>query len=172
MLRRLKNVLLAPLRGVDRYVLVHYAVESMMLDAVATSSARPESGGILLGSVRGPHLEIVDYTKPGRNDERSMTSFARQDLSHQIAADRALKKSEHDVGFIGEWHTHPSGAPVPSMIDRASWSRLAEQSGHPMCFFLASPQGWRVFQVAPRKSSATPSELAECERGVLGVVFR
>lgn len=66
MLRRLKTALLAPLRKADRYVLVHYAVVAMIEKAVATCEGRPEAGGILLGSVRGPHLEIRTFTRGPR----------------------------------------------------------------------------------------------------------
>jgi integrative and conjugative element protein (TIGR02256 family) len=172
MLRRLKTVLLAPLRTSDRYVLVHYPVVTMIQEAAATCEGRPESGGILLGSVRGPHLEITGFTQPARADVRTMVSFIRQDRSHQAASDQAWKHSDREIGFIGKWHTHPSGPPVPSMIDRASWARLAEQSGYPMCFLLASPHGWRAFHVTRRRGGAANSALAECERGALGIVLR
>lgn len=172
MLRRLKNALLAPLRPVDRYVLVHYPVVAMMREAVATCEGQPESGGILLGSVRGPHLEITGFTTPARADERTMVSFVRQDRSHQAAADQALNKSDHEIGFIGEWHTHPSGSPIPSIIDQSSWAELAGRCSYPMCFLLASPQGWRGFHVASQKPGTSYAELVEHERGVLGVVFR
>jgi integrative and conjugative element protein (TIGR02256 family) len=170
MLRRLKTALLAPLRTADRYVLLHYSVVAMMQEAVATCQDRPESGGILLGSVRGPHLEITAFTVPAATDERTMISFVRQDRTHQVAADRAWKLSKGEVGFMGEWHTHPSGPPAPSMIDRGSWARLAAQSEHPMCFLLASPQGWRGFHVTRRTGGA--AVLSECERGALGIVLR
>jgi integrative and conjugative element protein (TIGR02256 family) len=170
MLRRLKTALLAPLRTANRYVLVHYPVVAMMQEAVAICQNQPESGGILLGSVRGPHLEITGFTIPAATDERTLISFVRQDRAHQEAADRAWVHSKGEIGFMGEWHTHPSGPPLPSMIDRGSWARLAAQSEHPMCFLLASPQGWRGFHVTRRTGGA--AALAECERGTLGVVLR
>jgi integrative and conjugative element protein (TIGR02256 family) len=170
MLRRLKTVLLAPLRTADLYVLVHYPVVTMMQEAVSNCEERPESGGILLGSVRGPHLEITGFTRPAAADERTLVSFVRQDRAHQAAADQAWKQSDREIGFMGEWHTHPSGPPQPSIIDRGSWARLAAQSEHAMCFLLASPQGWRGFRVTRRTGGA--SVLTECERGALGVVLR
>jgi integrative and conjugative element protein (TIGR02256 family) len=172
MLCRLKTALLAPPRTNDRYVLVHYPVVAMMQQAVATCEGRPELGGILLGSVRGPHLEITAFTPSAPADERTMTCFVRQDHAHQVAADDAWNRSAHEIGFMGEWHTHPSGSPVPSGIDRASWSRLAAHTGHPMCFLLASPQGWCGFHVSRRRGGAANAALAEYEWGTLGVVLR
>lgn len=172
MLRRLKTALLAPLRTADRYVLVHYPVVAMMQQAVATCEGRPESGGILLGSVRGPHLEITAFTPSAPADERTMTRFVRRDHAHQAAADDAWKRSAQEIGFMGEWHTHPSGPPVPSGIDHASWAKLAAHTGYPLCFLLASPQGWRGFHVSRRRGGAANTALSEHERGALGVVLR
>ena len=95
-----------------------------------------------------------------------MTRFVRQDHAHQAAADDAWRRSEREIGFMGEWHTHPWGQPEPSWIDRANWATLAAHSGHPMCFLLASPQ------VTRQKRCAANAALAECERGALGVVLR
>lgn len=139
MLWRLKTALLASLRNANRYVLVHYPVVTMMQEAVATCPNQSDSGGILLGSVRGRHLEITGLTMPEATDERTVMSFVRQDHAHQAAADFGWRHSMGDVGFMGEWHTHPSGPQVPSMIDRGSWALLAAQSEHPMCFPWRAP---------------------------------
>lgn len=170
MLRRLKHVLLAP--KLDRFVLVHYAVVHKMEEAVATCRGQPESGGILLGSIRGPHLEITGFTNPGSADQRSMSYFIRQDRSHQVAVNHALEISSNRVSFIGEWHTHPFGQPIPSMADKSSWAGLVTKSNHAMCFLLASPQGWRGFWFSRRRVGYSLSELVEYERGDLGIVFR
>ncbi|WP_398471493.1 Mov34/MPN/PAD-1 family protein [Tardiphaga sp.] len=172
MLRRLKAALLARPHTADRYVLVHYPVVAMMQKAVATCEGKPESGGILLGSIRGPHLEITALTVPAPADVRTMTRFVRQDRVHQAAADNSWKRSAQEIGFMGEWHTHPSGPPVPSTIDRASWAKLTAHMGHPMCFLLASPQGWRGFYVPLRDDGSPDVALAEYERGALGIVLR
>ncbi|WP_410052160.1 Mov34/MPN/PAD-1 family protein [Bradyrhizobium sp. SZCCHNRI3042] len=143
-----------------------------MEQAVAACEGRPESGGILLGSVRGPHLEITAFTRPAATDEGTMTHFVRRDPAHQAAADDAWKRSAQEVGFMGEWHTHPSGPPMPSGIDRMSWANLTTHMGHPMCFLLASPQGWRGFHVSYQGGLSANTALAEHERGALGVVLR
>lgn len=172
MLGRLRNVLPARRRAADRYVLVHYPVVAMMQRAVATCEGCAESGGILLGSVRGPHLEITAFTSPAPADERTMSRFVRQDRAHQVAANDAWMRSAHQVGFIGEWHTHPFGGPAPSRIDRASWARLVAYTGHPMCFLLAAPEGWRGFRVSSSIFDLANPALVEHERGDLGVVLR
>jgi integrative and conjugative element protein (TIGR02256 family) len=172
MLRRLKDVLRVGRLKDSRYVLVHYKVVQMIISAVHTCQNQPESGGILLGSLRGPHLEITDFTRPAGGDWRSMTSFVRQDPSHQRAASAAWGQSGRTVGFLGEWHTHPSGPPIPSSVDRASWADMTRKSQYPMFFLLASPGGWRGFLTTRTRASVLHTEMVEHERGMFGLVLR
>jgi integrative and conjugative element protein (TIGR02256 family) len=144
----------------------------MIEEACRQCANAPESGGILLGAIRGPHLEIVDFTQPGSDDVRSMLQFVRQDERHQTAADNAWKGSRHTVTFAGEWHTHPLGDPIPSSVDRRSWSGLAGHTKHSMLFLLATPGQWKAFLVTRRRFLTTQKELSACERGQWGLVMR
>jgi integrative and conjugative element protein (TIGR02256 family) len=80
--------------------------------------AEIEAGGILLGSYRGPHVEVFQCTAPMRKDTRTRFGFVRRDPGHQRAADAAWRASGRTVHFVGEWHTHPEDHPRPSNIDR------------------------------------------------------
>jgi integrative and conjugative element protein (TIGR02256 family) len=174
MLQRVRDALLVVTskRPVDRYVLLHYAILGMMERAAANCANEPEAGGILLGTVRGPHLEITGFTFPGLTDVRTLSRFVRQDISHQDAATNAWRASDHTVSFIGEWHTHATGKPVPSYIDRSSWSELALKSRYPMLFLLAAPGKWKAFLVRRSRAHAIHTELSPHERGDLGLVLR
>lgn len=81
----------------------------------------PESGGILLGSYRGEHFEIVDATLPGIQDIRRPREFIRNCNIHQKQATKAWRESNGSVTYIGEWHTHPISSPDPSYIDLHEW---------------------------------------------------
>jgi hypothetical protein len=52
-----------------------------------------EAGGILLGSYRGPHVEVLQCTAPMCKDARSPFGFVRRDPGHQRAADAAWRAS-------------------------------------------------------------------------------
>src|SRR6266568_3324871 len=174
MSRGLKNALLVPLRKStpERYVLIHYRVATMIEAACMNCANQPESGGILLGSIRGPHLEISGFTRPGPEDQRAPFHFVRQDAKHQSAAERAWASSQRTITFVGEWHTHPIGKPIPSSIDRKSWSALARRTKHPMLFLLAAPAKWTGFLANRRLLMATLKELSLCERGHSGIILR
>jgi integrative and conjugative element protein (TIGR02256 family) len=83
----------------------------------ATSSDGRETGGILLGfeaSGLGEVL-VLEAGGPGPDAERRRDFFCR-DLGHaqRLANDAFLRTTAR---WIGEWHTHPHGALVPSRKD-------------------------------------------------------
>lgn len=106
-----------------------------------------EAGGILLGRRRGRHLEITDATRPFPTDSRTRTAFIREPDGHQEEAARRWQFSRGQVGYVGEWHTHPERKPTPSSIDVAQWhkSSLSMSNGLP---FLAVIVGMESCYVA------------------------
>jgi integrative and conjugative element protein (TIGR02256 family) len=87
--------------------------------------ADPESGGILLGCVRGPHLEVLEASTPTKWDRRFRYFFERLPFGHQLLADEKWTKSSGTVRYLGEWHTHPEDDPSPSSLDRSEWQKQA-----------------------------------------------
>jgi integrative and conjugative element protein (TIGR02256 family) len=86
-----------------------------------------ESGGILLGHVRGAHLEILEATEPTFFDRRLRYFFERGWHGHRNIAERRWRKSNGLVRYVGEWHTHPEDYPTPSYVDRNEWLALAKK---------------------------------------------
>lgn len=84
-----------------------------------------EAGGILLGHVRGIHLEIMEATVPTPKDRRLKYFFERLLHGHQSIAERRWRESNGLIRYVGEWHTHPEDHPTPSGLDIAEWQRLA-----------------------------------------------
>lgn len=81
-----------------------------------------ETGGILLGRTteNGESIVLVAGT-PGPAALREPSRFLR-DLHHaQVLAGQAWESER--AQWIGEWHTHPSGHPIPSSTDMASYVR-------------------------------------------------
>lgn len=87
----------------------------------------PESGGLLLGKVRGEHLEVLHATRPSLRDSRHRFFFERAPFSHRNQAKRYWKESGGLIRYLGEWHTHPEAHPTPSRLDRVEWNKLAAQ---------------------------------------------
>lgn len=80
-----------------------------------------ETGGILLGLDDGRTVSILEAGGPGPNATRGPKRFLR-DLDHaQLLAASAWAKDGSQ--WIGEWHTHPGGKPIPSEIDLCSYHR-------------------------------------------------
>lgn len=86
-----------------------------------------EAGGILLGHVRGEHLEIIEATEPSIWDRRFRFLFERMPYFHHRLAMKRWKDSNGLVRYVGEWHTHPQDHPIPSSIDLREWRTLAAE---------------------------------------------
>ena len=85
----------------------------------------PEAGGVLLGRhLLGCDDIIVDrITLPLPGDRQSRHRCFRARKQHQETIDRAWRESDGTCTYLGEWHTHPEGDPVPSQRDWRDWQR-------------------------------------------------
>ncbi|MGR5278889.1 Mov34/MPN/PAD-1 family protein [Vibrio rotiferianus] len=84
---------------------------------------QPESGGILIGEYRGPHLNVIKATTPNKGDIQSRFRFFRRSKKHQLIASKIWKESNETQTFIGDWHTHAEDHPSPSLIDITDWKK-------------------------------------------------
>lgn len=153
-------------------VLIHYPVVALCEAHASKCAGKNETGGILIGSLRGPHVEIATFTDAGPADSSLPFQFIRQDPRHQTAATRAWKESDARKTFLGEWHTHPSGDAKPSSIDTTSWRKLAEKQRTQMVFIVIAPGTWSPFLVRPGLLWAKVQPLQQIEKGSEGLVFR
>lgn len=80
--------------------------------------ATPESGGILLGQVRGNEIFILKASTPNKFDKSSRNSFSCNKDAAQIIIDYEFLNSDKKTIYLGEWHTHPENFPTPSGIDQ------------------------------------------------------
>lgn len=108
----------------------------LMLQYRQSERSTPESGGMILGRIRKDYLDIADVTAPGGHDIQSRFQFIRRDCSHYQVALDAWEASNSEVGYLGEWHTHPEDSPKPSPIDLVGWKKVVLDGHSPYCFFV------------------------------------
>jgi integrative and conjugative element protein (TIGR02256 family) len=112
---------------------------------------KTEAGGILLGSRRGPHFEIVLATEPTKHDKRSRYHFERSPKVHNEIALEIWRRTNGHTTYLGEWHTHPQVIPSPSVLDISEWDLLTKKQNKPfsmvivgieqLCVGISSPDG-------------------------------
>lgn len=152
-------------------VLVRHRV-CQFLDRMAESSYGVcESGGILIGCRRGPHIEIVDMTSPQAGDSGAFASFVKEDPGHQRAATKAWRESGGLSSYIGEWHSHPLGDPHPSGTDRSTWRQVVRSQRQVMVFVIAAPSGWAAFLIRAHWMKTNMTRLTYLEEGTIGRVY-
>lgn len=91
-----------------------------------------ETGGFLIGTRRGPHIEVTDLTTQGRGDRSTPTTFSRLCPSHRERIHSAWRSSGAMETMVGDWHSHPVGSSRPSGTDRSAWCSLVRSNGLPM----------------------------------------
>jgi integrative and conjugative element protein (TIGR02256 family) len=107
------------------------------------SEISKEAGGILIGSYRGPHVEVLHCTTPLPGDRRLWNLFDRRDQGHRYEALRRWEESGRTTTFVGEWHTHSEPKPTPSFIDRTNWSKIAKRHRiGPLILAIRGISGW------------------------------
>jgi integrative and conjugative element protein (TIGR02256 family) len=121
----------------ERHVLISDWVMTQIAQYTTRAEITREAGGVLIGSYRGPHVEVTTCTTPLSGDVRGPVSFDRRDAGHQTAAMRAWRTSGNTETFVGEWHTHPEDHPSPSSIDLQTWSNLLARTSCPLIFLIA-----------------------------------
>ena len=120
-------------------------IEKDVLDALEGFRQRkrdsPESGGILLGFRRGPHLHVVEITAPQPDDKQSRTAFHRKSEAHQKIALARWAASGSRLDYVGEWHSHPESDPMPSRVDWREWRAILAPRTAPMLFLILGISG-------------------------------
>lgn len=107
-----------------------------------------ETGGVLLGwTLNGAHY-VLDAVGPGPNATHAPTGFDPDSDWQEQAIAEAYARSGRRVTYLGDWHTHPRGAPRPRRLDRATMRAIAghEAARCPEPFMLivaGEPGHWK-----------------------------
>ena len=110
-------------------VAVALEVIRKLRDIQKTHSFRKESGGIIVGYYENSlgELLISDLTFPQADDVCRRYRFVRKTTGHQEIMDALWEKSGRKKSYLGEWHTHNQGIPIPSPLDKLNWKKIAKR---------------------------------------------
>lgn len=112
---------------IDKKTLLHFqeTVLEKFSEYIQLGDDAVEAGGLLLGSVHGAHMLVIEATGPSEWDHRYRFMFERQVSHHRDIAESRWMESNGIVRYLGEWHTHPEDHPKPSEIDKTEWYTLS-----------------------------------------------
>jgi proteasome lid subunit RPN8/RPN11 len=112
----------------------------------ATAIGLPqEVGGILLGYGQGSRTVVTDVLVLA-SAQPSFDRFVRDDVAanERLAEYRSRPNVDDAVGYVGEWHSHPSSV-GPSAIDRAAILETARSGGREVALLVFAPWARQQF---------------------------
>jgi integrative and conjugative element protein (TIGR02256 family) len=84
-----------------------------------------EAGGQLFGMIDAKKISVIEAAGPYVGDERSRYRYR----SNPVAAQRAIdERSQRNLLYLGEWHTHAEDIPRASGLDDDAMRRLIVNS--------------------------------------------
>lgn len=97
--------------------------------AEAKRHAPLETGGMLLGysspGTEPEELMVQAVTGPGPDAVHLTNRFEPDATWQQQRLAEAYERSGRTTTYLGDWHTHPGGAPTASRADRRTARRIA-----------------------------------------------
>lgn len=87
-----------------------------------------ETGGALLGWREGDDSVVARVLGPGPKARHGRRFFEPDSEWQNEQGRRIYRQSGRTVAFLGDWHTHPLGAPRPSGQDKRTARILAEDA--------------------------------------------
>lgn len=116
------------------------------LKAAHRAAGRNETGGLLIGLVHRKRklIYVTRSLPPSSDSEGSPYAFKRGVKDYPDMLDRIHNRTGNMLGYVGEWHTHPRGAPAASTTDLAALSAISatlSRAGLPAHILIVSPQG-------------------------------
>lgn len=137
-------------RGVAETLWLPDALRSKF-EAEADEYAPCETGGMLIGYASGTALVITQTVMGGPKAVRKRTRFEPDGVWQQRELERIYRYSGQIETYLGDWHSHPSGTPVPSRLDKKTAIRVARRRAarckHPVTLILGGKNG--CWEIAP-----------------------
>lgn len=87
-----------------------------------------ETGGMLIGYIASTGEPVVtSIIGPGPNAKHRRFKFTPDGLYHQAMLEAHFHETEGRETYLGDWHTHPKVAPIPSYLDKCTLARIAKE---------------------------------------------
>lgn len=115
------------------------------------AAGKVEIGGVLMAEQIEPgHFRLVDFTVDSQRGGAAHFFRSVEDL--QAALGEFFAQTGSDFGrfnYLGEWHSHPNHAPIPSLEDIASMMSLVEgECDIPFALLLIVRKTWRSLSMS------------------------
>jgi integrative and conjugative element protein (TIGR02256 family) len=96
-----------------------------LIEGDAVKWAPRETGGPLFGYENCGEIVVTRAFLPGPHAFHAQWLYRPDRAAVQAAIDSVYKDTHGRERWIGSWHTHPLGRPVPSWTDRRTARRIA-----------------------------------------------
>ena len=110
--------------GAPRRVLLSPEIREVMLD-LARLHAPNETGGILVGRIKGDRVIVLAASDAGPQAIREPTRFERDGAYCQEFLRAKVTELGGEADYVGEWHSHPGSTAAPSPRDTKSFIEIA-----------------------------------------------
>ena len=140
--------------------------------AEAEFRAPLETGGILMGYFTIPlnqfrDLVITDLIGPGPDAAHHRLSFEPDHDWQVLRLAEIYARSGRTAKYVGDWHTHPEGQPVPSIRDKNTLELISRHQParcpEPIMLIAGNPLGSSIWKLrtysherSPWRPAATP----------------
>lgn len=129
------------------------------IQAEAQRKAPLETGGVLMGywAYDESSVVIADIVGPGPNAVHERTRFVPDHRYQDREIERIYKESGRRLTYLGDWHSHPDGPMILSVVDRLTQLRIgshrAARAPHAVMAIIAGGRPWTlgVWQLVRRK---------------------
>lgn len=138
------------------------SAQEQALERLAAEAWPDETGGVLIGFYDAPlDLATVTQVVPPPPDSRGGPTWFHRGVSGLSALFTRIWHRDRDrrEHYLGEWHVHPGGLPLPSRRDTEQMLRIARDPGAacatPLLLIVAgSADDWKLaVHVAQRDGS-------------------
>ncbi|WP_157703143.1 Mov34/MPN/PAD-1 family protein [Alkalispirochaeta alkalica] len=127
-----------------RYVIFSEDVIEILKRYQQNTNDGLESGGLILGKIRGEHFEVTHLTTPQPKDKQNRFSFERNDPEHVKIMQKLKNSSNKEICYLGEWHTHPEDNPIPSGIDMHEWNSIRKKRKYQVIFLIIGRKNYFI----------------------------
>jgi integrative and conjugative element protein (TIGR02256 family) len=119
------------------------------LRAALRKGGRREIGGMVFAEQLAPdHFCVVDFSLDTFSG--SHTTFRRDPRAHRQTLEDFFERTGQDFrrfNYLGEWHSHPSFSPEPSLEDIRTMTDIVDDQSSPIAFavLLIVRLRWRLW---------------------------